>query len=329
MAKLTTLEAKWSSAVLHDIFEAGGLIKDSLRKDTTNITKYWGYHEEAAAICKEIKFRNFDFPALDKAFSTLANSSRFTELRGNDSKMLNSTQLADIIANFCAEQEIYWDDINTDRTTTEMEVYRSSILGRACWEFGCFLSQQAAKADKKSRTKPSTPRVAGTAPKSGYKSSGPKSGFIGGLIGEPGEKIKLPTSNPVFVIVAESTKTKTQFVFVDPLAYKADVNKVRIGDPSGYSACKLFFDTIPAAEAALDKINKGSFTMPAEVTGFKIYKQSVDTNGYFKIETEIGPAYIKASKLNEAMKDVEESCNKKMESIADIEVYADAMNRYA
>lgn len=37
------------------------------------------------------------------------------------------------------------------------------------------------------------------------------------------------------------------------------------------------------------------------VTHFRAYPQRPDKNGYFKIETEFGPAYVKASNLNEEL----------------------------
>jgi hypothetical protein len=244
--------------------------------------------------------------------------------------MFNRLQIANMIAAFCAEHEIFWDDINTHRTTVEMDTYRKSALGGACWEFNCFLSQQA---DKPSARKPlRAPRVAGAAPKSGYKSSGPKSGEIGGLIGKPGEKVFLTGKNLV-VICCDSSKPKAQYVYVDPLTYKADINKVKLGDPSGYSACKLFFDSVSTAETAVEII-KRSFTIPEHITGFTLKRQSADPNGYFKIDTTVGPAYIKASKLNEEIKEemTEEAPSKTTKSrfpeIGDIDVYSEAMHRY-
>jgi hypothetical protein len=253
---------------------------------------------------------------------------------------LTETQLANIIAAFCAEQEIFWDDVNTARTTTEMEVYRKSILGKACWNFGCFLSQTVAKKGTRTRTGTVTyttdPATGKRIPKSGYKSSGPKSGLIKGLIGEPGDKTTFSRHTPLFVIVCTSTKTKKQYVFVDPLATKADPNKIKLGDPSGYSACKLFFDSIDAAQNAIDTIKTGDFRIPDDISGLTLAKQTADTNGYFKISTEVGPAYIKASKLNEAIEEaLEDSASESTENhtsrfpeINDIDVYTEAMLRY-
>ena len=332
--KLTSVEAAWQRTVLHDIFEAGGLIKRSARTAGTTAVVHASSVEAAKKVCEEIKFRNFDFYAVDAALEKLARLY-YTDIHSTTKeRMFNRIQIANMLAAFCAEQEIFWDDVNTSRTTVEMDTYRKSALGGACWEFNCFLSQQKpvkASSGTSARKPLRAPRAAGAAPKSGYKSSGPKSGEIKGLIGTPGEKIMLTGKNLV-VICCDSSKPKAQYVFVDPLAYRADINKVKLGDPSGYSACKLFFDSISTAETAIEGI-KRSITIPDHITGFTLKKQAADPNGYFKIDTEVGPAYIKASKLNEEIKeemteDASKAVKSRFPEIGDIDVYSEAMHRY-
>lgn len=344
--KLTASEQTWSRTVLHDIFEAGGLLKFSVRKSGTNRIVNWGYENHAKLICEEIKFRNFDFPKLDTAISTISSRVSFDPISegGGRRKDLTAAQIANIIANFCAEQEIYWDDINTSRTTVEMDTYRMTVLGKACWEFGCFLSQHTGASTTKT---PKTPRAAGTrapgaAPKSGYKSSGPKSGLIKGLVGKPGEKSKL--TSVLYAVVGISTKPKAQYLFVDPLASGSVVNKAKVGDPSGYSACKLFFTSALDAKAAAEKII-GFGEVPSHVSSLEVVRAGADPNGYFLIETTVGQAYIKASKLNEEiMESVDEEAvdntaadtpvaekvtrKSKFPEIDDIDTYNEAMQRY-
>lgn len=336
MARLTAPEATWSRPVVHDILEAGGLLKHSVRTRGENRIKRARLEEYAKVLCDEIKFRNFDFPKTNEALTRISNYVYFTPLHDNDTrKRLTEIQLAHILAAFCAEQEIYWDDVNTARTTVEMETYYRSYFGKACLDFKCFLSQQAEKKPARS----SAPRAAsgastGSVPSSGYKTSGPKSGLIKGLIGEPGEKHKFPSYSYLYDIICVSDKKKKQFVFIDPLAYKSEVNRVRFGDPSGWSACKLFFETREDAEAAINTIyGSGSFRVPADISGMTPAKQKVDPNGYFKVMTEVGAAYIKASKLNEAIaEEVEADAPKARASrfpeINDIDVYNEAMHRF-
>jgi hypothetical protein len=330
--KLTGTEAAWSHAVLHDIFEAGGLIKSSSRTYSYNNIKEYGSVDSAKAICDEIKFRNFDFPKLDIPIRTIAARS-FNQLHEPGRKLLTENQIANIIAAFCAEKEIFWDDVNTLRTTVEMETYAKSTLGKACLNFKCFLSQQSKTKTTASRSKTIDPSTGKAVPTSGYKSSGPKSGIIKGLIGEPGEKIILPKSDTLFVIVCDSAKKKKQYVFIDPLSPITEVNKIRFGDPSGWSCCKVFFDSMLAADEAIEAIKSGSFRVLDGITGFHIERQKADPNGYFKVNTELGAVYVKASKLNEALEEAlaEETAatseirRSRYPEINDIDLYAEAL----
>jgi hypothetical protein len=332
MAKLSATELVWKQPVIHDIFVAGGLLKKSVRTQGTNfIARYCA--ESAESICSEIKNRTFDFPKTDAALKDIAGW-RFQPLHESGAgKRLTAKQIANILANFCTENEIFWDDINTLRTTVEMDTYRMSFLGKACWDYKCFLSQQSGKT---TRSISPTTRTAGgsTAPKSDYKSSGPKSGLIKGLVGEPGEKTTFPSSDVLYVIVCDSTKKKKQYVFIDPLKPVAEINKVRFGDPSGWSSCKIFFSSLSEVEKALERIKSEGFSVPVDVLGFHIEKQKADPNGYFLVATDLGNVYIKASKLNEA---IEESLVTEPETgkrtsrfpeINDIDVYHEAMLRY-
>jgi hypothetical protein len=334
MAKLTGTESVWKQPVVHDIFEAGGLLKKSVRTAGSNITAR-SSASAAKVICDEIKNRAFDFPSTDSALRTIADGY-FQPLHARGSKRLTVNQIANILASFCAETEIFWDDINTLRTTVEMETYRKSALGKACWDYKCFLSQQS----KKTGTSVRAPRAAGGrrtgAPKSSYKSSGPKSGIIGGLVGEPGEKTILPSGDTLFVLVCDRpTKSKKQYVFIDPLSPIAELNKVRFGDPSGWSSCKIFFESLSLAEEAIRNIESGSFRIPADVVGIHVERQKADPNGYFRVKTDLGEVYIKASKLNEAIEEAltkektkPEKRTSRYPEINDVDVYYEAMQRY-
>ena len=332
--KLGSVESRWSRAVLHDIFEAGGLLKHSKRTYRQNIIMSRHYNDSAEVICNEIKFRDFNFSKVDSAIKKISDLGFFYDLHGTVDtkyKALKYSQIANILASFCAENSIFWDDVNTTRSTVEMETYRTkTIFGAACWSFECFLSQQAAKKTPKTRTKSSTPKVAGSvAPTSGYKTSGPKSSLAKGLVGKPGEKIHPSKSTPLVLIRCISDKPKKQYVFVNPLKSASAC----LGDPSGYSDCKMFFKSIAEAQDAIRLIKAGTITIPSHITEFSLEKASVDSNGYFEIETNIGNAYIKASKLNEAieeaLKESEENKSVAKQSrfpeIMDIDVYNEAL----
>jgi hypothetical protein len=342
--KLTAGEASLSRAFLHDLFEAGGLLKYPVRTYEKNYIKV-NAQSQAKIICDEIKYRTFDFYKTDSALRYISTCLVFPLKDVGKAKRLDEYSIANMIAAFCSEQGIFWDNVNTLKSTVEMETYRRSILGNACWEFECFLSQQADKAPDKFAAKYAAKRTApaktgtktsgGTrsgAPKSDYKSSGAKSGSIKGLIGKPGEKITFPADQLMFAILCASSKSKPQYAFIDPLSKPADPNVVRIGDPSGYTACKLFFKSLDDATAAIHKI-ESELGLPAHVTGCTPAKGYPDANGYFLVNTEVGPAYIKARKLNETIAEEldtdEESSVKKSRfpEINDIDVYTEAMFR--
>jgi hypothetical protein len=66
-----------------------------------------------------------------------------------------------------------------------------------------------------------------------------------------------------------------------------------IGNSSDYNF------TIQEADAFLIKCNNG--TIPSNISNLQVAKIGVDKNGYYKVGTEYGDAYIKASKLNEEL----------------------------
>jgi hypothetical protein len=336
MAKeLTAAEVALSKAFLHDLFVAGGLVKYPIRTLGDNyVARYCT--EEAKVICKEIKYRTFDFLSTDYAISTIAGSCWVYPLNEpGKAKRPDKHSIANIIAAFCAENEILWDNVNVPRTVTEMETFRKSLLGNACWQFGCFLSQTSEKAAATtSKTTKSTKAGAtrGSAPKSDYKVSGAKSGLIKGLIGKPGEKTTFARGKYLYSVLCSSTKTKPQFAFIDPVSTLSDPNVVRLGDPSGYTACKLFFTSVDEANAAIEKI-KSSIIIPDHISGFSPARASADANGYFLVRTEIGPAYIKARKLNETiaeeLEETEDNSARKAKfpEINDVDTYTEAFFR--
>jgi hypothetical protein len=333
--KLTTAEANLSRAFLHDLFEAGGLLKYPVRTDGHNYIKEY-YASDAATICNEIKYRTFDFSKADKAIRNLSGCWVDPLKEPGKTKRPDASSISNIIAAFCSENEIFWDDVNVPRTKTEMEAFRANTFGAACWEFECFLSQRPAKSATATPAtrgaKRSKAASGGSAPKSGYKTSGAKSGLIKGLIGKPGEKITFDSGRYLYSIICASSKPKKQFAFIDPVNRVADPNIVRLGDPSGFSACKLFFKSIDEANAAIEQILL-KIDVPSHISGFTPARCSPEANGYFLVNTEIGQAYIKAQKLNETIAEEldtpEETPARKAKfpEINDIDVYNEAFFR--
>lgn len=336
--KLGSVEAQWSRPVINDIFEAGGILKRSARTVAKNYVKYYGYDDAATDICNEIKFREFNFIKVDKAINRLANNVPFVLLHDHTgTRRPSASQIANIIASFCAENEIFWDDVNTHRTTVEMDTYRMSTFGKACWDFGCFISQHDDKKPEKRATARTSAGGGGRKATSttGYKSEGPKSSLIKGLVGKPGEKTTFPSGKELYVITCISSKPKKQYVYIDPIATVSEVNKIKFGDPSGYSTCKVFFSSLDAAKGAIETISAGGYDVPDHVSGFSYASQAADSNGYFVVKTDIGNVYIKASKLNEDIMTEDADAPKhkverksKFPAIDNIDVYEEAMHCY-
>lgn len=159
--------------------------------------------------------------------------------------------------------------------------------------------KKTIKKNKKTRSN-NKKLVSKTAPKNSYKSLGPQSSNVRGLIGISGNKV-INDENIVYCIEGINSNTsKIPSAFIKPLTSSGDAggnkNKVFIGDPSGYTDCKLFFFE---EEYAKEFLEKCTINIPSNITNLHISEKKTDSNGYFKINTEFGTAYIKASKLNE------------------------------
>ena len=242
--------------------------------------------------------------------------------------------LAKYIAAFCSSHGLLWDDINTNRTVQELEQYRTaSILGKACFAFRCFLSQQvaaAAPAPTKTTNTASTGITnvgaanAGTqttGPKNDYKSSGPQSANARDLISKPGQK-EYPsgiTDGKLIDLEFDQKGTNVPCLFIDPLGAKGafnTTNRVMEGSAKGYTDCAVYFnDFIEADNFLAAYVKKHSLTSHKDpVTGLITWDSAKYTglcaktvrrnpNGYFKINTDCGPCYINAVKLNEGLQD--------------------------
>jgi hypothetical protein len=327
-----------SIGALVDIFVHGGMIpvdqhpakkaKPSASRGVAwNSSAYKDYwrspsahvmNESCRLVCDEILYKKFDFINVDKAIETLASYRYIKDPKkdfgeGGARESLTAPELADHIAAFCKMKEIYWDDVTTYKTPAELKAYSdgSFVFGKALYDNKCFLSQNidadgklitATSKVAKSTRSPKVTTGSGAGVKDPYKSEGPQSAKARGLIGKPGDKIK---ASDIYVatIVGIVPGKKTRYTFIRPLggsSYEtsAGVNKVLVGDPSGYRDCQLFFESAKEAEAFKEKCVKEG-KVPADCTDFSVRKQYADSNGYFKLQTEFGPALVKASKLNE------------------------------
>ncbi len=209
-------------------------------------------------------------------------------------------QVCRILANMCAKAQIFWDD--TQHTAEELAFFKETPFGKALWDFNCFVSQEPddnkIKVSSSSETR--TPRSSSS---SGTTSSGSKLNInnCGGLLDKTKEILN---QSEVYWICGEFTrpgKTKPR-IHVSP-AGQASPLKVKFGSGQGYDDCILYFKDPAAAGAFKDICDQNK---PSDVNNLAIKRVRVDTNGYFKVQTIWGEAYIAAKKLHESFVEEDE-----------------------
>jgi len=355
MARLPAREKETAKGFLLDLFYCGGLIDANDLALGSKVSDRRGgmdaHGKEAQTICNEIQYRLFDFFEVDKALQALDGCKFIADpkltghwkYREGSVRQISRTpdKLAAMIADFCADNKIYWDDINTNKTVNELEQYKQTMFGQAPVREGCFLSQASStKASSASTTvrQPRTPKASNQGPMNNYKQSGPQSGNARGLIGQPGAKITASNIR-VYAVVGDNTKSTkgaSAYALVNPLEAKgksandANVNRVFVNSSHGYTDCVCYFETPQEADAFLQKCQG---ICPSFVANLRVAKKSADRNGYFRVETDFGPALILAQKLNELMEQKAEEVAAKKASepkyqITDIEAFDEALRKY-
>lgn len=359
MAKLSNKDKADSRGFLLDLFWQGGLIKpgdtsigSSLSNRWTGLTNY-GVRGSIKAVCDEVVQRNFDFFNVDAALNQLADCKFFVDptafgrVRGARMVKRSADLIAGYIANFCAEQGIYWDDVNTHKTVQEMDQYKKTLLGGAVWEYECFLSQQLNKGNTTTASAASTtgattntqaaptstrapraPKAPGQGPANPYKSLGPQSGKARDLKGNPGDKVYANTKVS-FCIVADNAKSASPaYALVKPLNKQGDdgngTNKVFVSSSHGYADCTCYFDDINDANAFLAQCNAKNWG--PDISNLRVMKRASESNGYFIVGTEFGDCAISAKRMNEAAA-FDEKHHSVGYTINDIDVYAEAFMR--
>lgn len=320
MAKIT-IDVATAKSWLHDIFVAGGT--GVAPKRAIDMQEYpymyggrassWDRREVATAakiIVEAIQFRHTDikdFGRYDAALSTLGHYSfapTLTEI-SNRGIRRGDTTLAKFVAWFCAEYEYWWDDSNI--STFELDQIKQSVLGKALFDFECFMSQpgnnntSTANTPNKTTNGNTTRNARGS---SSYKTSGGQSSQARALIGQPGVKEYI-TGSAYWIKGVKAGSNNTQCAFVRPLVpagAAGSVNRVFVGDPSGNKDCRVFFDN---EQTAIDFLNKCQTNnkVAANISNLNVVRTNADQNGYFQVDTEFGPVYIKASKLNEEIEE--------------------------
>ena len=299
MARIfTTPEAEQKAkAVLHDITLAGG-IRTNNQRSSNSPGFSSSFITAAQKICTELVDRNFS--DIDGAIRQ-ATYNYYYPLNGGRSFRYKPEAIAKAIVYMAELINLYWDD--TVRTPYEVDAFKKTLLGDAVYKYGRYISAlNPTKATKKSAAASAGgAQVAPSAPQNGYKSSGPQSGNVRDLQGNPGDKVIANTSL-IYKIVADKVGKNTPNVFIKPLSSSGatgTTNKIFISSGNGYTDCTCYFDEPNDAQAFLDKIVAAN-RVPANINNLRVVKLKADPNGYFLVGTEFGMVAVSAKTLNEA-----------------------------
>lgn len=261
----------------------------------------------------------------------------------NTPNKLSPNEVADLLAVICYETspDIKWDESNGKYTKEEKQAFIESKLGTALDELGMIKhlndsdtsnntsekddDKNAAQSQNTAQTSQTTSTSIGNSsstssggssssrgtnpntPLSKYKQSGPQSDNARDLKGQPHSKLTF--NGDIFTI--QSINRPVKGIRINPLSSRTasgSTNKVFYDGNHAAKDCFCFFETDLEAHEFLDKAKKKGLALDAIVKSIK-----ANSNGYFKVGTELGDVLIEASKLNEKLLDqtCEESQKKK------------------
>lgn len=227
---------------------------------------------------------------------------------------LKAKNIMKIFANICAKREIFWDD--TAHTPQELDYFKKTPFGGLLWDFECFVSQEPApvktptvgtpKATNSSAA-PRAPRAAAGSGHTLYRNN------AGGIVGTSKDILTVPEMYCIMGEFNPAGKTKPK-IHVSPQGQNAPL-KVKYTSGQGFNDCILHFDSLAAAN---DFKAKCEANLPANVAFLQVKKLPTDPNGYVQVDTQYGPAWIKASKLHEEI--IEDSETELVEDVVTEEV---------
>ena len=356
MSLLNTDEIKVAKAWLHDVFIWGGLA--STPKRTVPIEKYrymYGTHEDnfrrddpkyrdaAKTVCACITSRKVEtqkFLAFDEAINTLSRCTFLPDLTISKGYVrVTPESICAFIAWFCDENKLVYNNINT--SVEEMKQIKNTLIGKTLWDNYLFAkdhtpennpnkgpininidipntsSTQATSAASTSSGNTGTPVA--TTVKAGSAAGHTLYRHNANGILTQGKLTNISNGYYVYWIGGEFTNSgKTQpKLHVKPQYGKTPL-KVDYGSGQGYNDCILYF---ASEQAARNFMSIADANKPSKVKSLQLKKIGEDKNGYVEVDTEFGPAYIKASKLHE---EVEESLEDKEEKTYNYKEVAEA-----
>lgn len=245
---------------------------------------------------------------LDSTFTVLASYGTFKDpVTGTMFRVSKPQQVANFLASLCAECAIYWDDLYSDKTAEEIKYFKENTMwGQTLDAYEVFVSQDPTLKQKPNNSKPVSSNNQGVG-NNASNSSGTYSSKSGldltsahGLVDT--NKYFVNNQPSIFWIKGKfNTNGKTSpRVHVSPLK-NDDPCIVKYSSGQGYDDCILYFEDITEADTFLKQVHITCTDPKIDPNGWVIKKTLVDKNGYFKINTNLGPALILAKKLHEAL----------------------------
>ncbi len=323
MARIFTTPAAETAAKawMHDVMAIAGVLPKNQR--TANDIYFTHYSSIPTAQCTKIcdELINRDFNNIDTEIRRLSNFRFYGSFDANArDKKFQPEVIAKAIVYMAECFGLYWDD--TIRTPYEIDEFKKTLLGTAVYTYGRYIS---AIKDKTSRARASagassTPGAAPAAPQNNYKQSGPQSGNVRGLLGNPGDKVYADTAIS-YRIEGDKVKSNTPRVFIKPLTASGGTgnsNKIYISSGNGYTDCTCYFDDPNEAQKFLDKIIADLPQLIKEkraisdISNLHVAKVKSDNNGYFLVDTEYGPCAVSAKTLNEALTEAAEEVTEEL-----------------
>lgn len=245
---------------------------------------------------------------MEPHFNTLDSAQYFNTAAFDyaDVYRIKAKTFMKIFANICARREIFWDD--SEYTQFELDYFKKTPFGEILWDFRCFVSQEpeTIKMPKSAASNggaaTTTASSGSSTPKAPKTSKGTGAGHTlyrnnaGGIVGTTKDIL---TVSEMYCIIGEfNPKGKTSpKAHVSPQGKSSSAPlQVKLTSGQGANDCILYFDDLATAN---DFKTKCDANLPSNVAFLKVKKLPTDPNGYVKVSTNYGEAWIKASRLHE------------------------------
>ena len=320
-----------------------GTHEENFRKDDPK------YRDAAKTICACITSRKVEtqrFLAFDAAIKTISQCSFLPDLTLSRGYVREKPEtLCAFIAWFCDENKLVYNNINT--SVEEMKQIKNTLIGETLWDNYLFARDHTPEnnpnkgpinINTNAPANSTAPSTSATQTTSAASTSSGNTGTpaattvkTGGAAGHTlyrnnasgiltnGKLTNIAAGYYVYWIGGEFTNPgKTQPKLHVKPQYSKTPLKVDYGSGQGYNDCILYF---ASEQDARNFMSIADANKPNKVKSLQLKKIGEDKNGYVEVDTEFGPAYIKASKLHE---EIEEDLENKEEKTYNYKEVAEA-----